>query len=451
MFRQLAANLLNGLRLATLRPATFIPSVGQLCGLLALGWCAAMVADWLLVEGAANVSPWGVSARAARSYWWLASVVGVLGICSALERRTHTFLPLAVALAAADLALWMARLGLSTLRLWFDDSTNAQLDEYAKWFFFTWQVAVFLRAWVVVLGGRARIALAVSMLYAGALFGALTLLPDYPIFEARNDAPSAQPINVENTYYRQAELLESAVSAINRGIPGHIDLNVVTFGGYGEEDVFIREVRQTSEILSGRFDSARRSVQLINNRASLTQQPLANAPNLAYVLGHFALRMDREEDILFLYMTSHGSESGEFAIELGELGLNSFRPEALRRILDESGIRWRVIVVSACYSGKFVEALASPSTLVISAAAQDKQSFGCAHENQWTYFGEAYIKEALGKTHSFKEAFELAQRAIAIREAREGKEPSLPQISVGSEIEIQLRHFEKQFEPVAEN
>jgi Peptidase C13 family len=173
---------------------------------------------------------------------------------------------------------------------------------------------------------------------------------------------------------------------------------------------------------------------------------LANTPNLTHILRQIGYRMQGDEDVLFLFMTSHGSEDGQFAIELGELGLNNLRPLELRQLLDESSIKWRVIVVSACYSGQFIESLASPTTLVITAAAKDKTSFGCAHENHWTYFGEAYFKDALTKTHSFVAAFEQAKLAIAAREQREGKDASEPQISLGSEIAPILVRFAAQFD-----
>ena len=56
-------------------------------------------------------------------------------------------------------------------------------------------------------------------------------------------------------------------------------------------------------------------------------------------------------------LTSHGSEDHEFYINQPPLPLDPLTPQRLRVALDASGIRWRVIVVSACYSGGYIEAL----------------------------------------------------------------------------------------------
>ena len=107
-------------------------------------------------------------------------------------------------------------------------------------------------------------------------------------------------------------------------------------------------------------------------------------------------------------------------------------------MLDESNVKWRVVIVSACYSGSFIDDLASPTTLVITAAASDRASFGCSNENEWTYFGRAYFEQALKQTGSLTSAFEIAKEIIAAREIVENKEASLPQLSLGDEIKTHL-------------
>ena len=43
--------------------------------------------------------------------------------------------------------------------------------------------------------------------------------------------------------------------------------------------------------------------------------------------------------------------------------------------------------------------------MVITAARADRTSFGCADENDFTYFGRAFFNEALPASGSFFEAF----------------------------------------------
>ena len=104
--------------------------------------------------------------------------------------------------------------------------------------------------------------------------------------------------------------------------------------------------------------------------------------------------MDRDEDILFLFLTSHGRPRPVLDRVL-PAPLADLTPAELRKMLDDAGIRNRVIVVSSCYSGSFVEALRDDDSLVITASAKDRNSFGCSNEADFTYFGKAFFDEAL--------------------------------------------------------
>jgi len=44
----------------------------------------------------------------------------------------------------------------------------------------------------------------------------------------------------------------------------------------------------------------------------------------------------------------------------------------LATALRESGIKWRVIVVSACHAGAFIHALQDDNTIILTAAAPDE-------------------------------------------------------------------------------
>jgi hypothetical protein len=148
--------------------------------------------------------------------------------------------------------------------------------------------------------------------------------------------------------------------------------------------------------------------------------------------------MDRDHDVLFVFLTSHGTHDHRFSLSFWPLALYDLTPTDLRTLLDDAGIQNRVVVVSACYSGGFVDALKDPHTLVITAAAADRSSFGCSNEADFTWFGRAYFDEALRKTRSFTEAFALAAPVIAQRERQEGFDPSEPQIAEGAAIAAPL-------------
>src|SRR5690606_23895545 len=111
-----------------------------------------------------------------------------------------------------------------------------------------------------------------------------------------------------------------------------------------------------------------------------------------------------EQDILFVYLTSHGSREHEFSLELEGLELPDLSAERLGEILRQVPATKKVIMVSACYSGGFIPHLEGPDTLVLTAARHDRRSFGCSDDSDMTYFGRAYFVDALPKASSFEGA-----------------------------------------------
>lgn len=432
----LLRNLVGGCRLALgLSRPRFVVSLTQLAALLALGWGFAFVADWRAVGGDASVSGWGVAADAARAYWWLAAVA----LIAQLSGAQAAFLRLAVACAAADPILWLAWLGANALMAQARGDWPTQ--DFIWWVTLAWQALIMLRAlWLMQSRARWR-APALAGLYAALLYVTVQHSPDESLLQPTVAAKRVAKLDVEGTYYAQSRLLDAALAGLAPGRPGVPDFYFVGFGAYANEAVFRREVVQVRDIVGRRFDSATRSLLLVNSRRTMRELPLANRSNLDYVLRSLGQRMEPDDDILFLFLTSHGREDGRLVVDFGELGLNDLEPRELRRILDETRIKWRVLVVSACFSGAFLPALESPRTLVITAAASDRSSFGCAHENTWTYFGEAFFRDALVAEQDMVAAFSTASRLIEERERQEGKEPSRPQISVGSEIGDQLARW----------
>ena len=248
----------------------------------------------------------------------------------------------------------------------------------------------------------------------------------------------------EDTLYNQSDVLERKLAAVTPGRSGVIDLFFIGVAGYGSQNVFMKEVNAVSEFFQQRFGAADKTIRLINNRKNPDVAPLASVTSLHAALKRVAAVMDKDEDLLFLFLTSHGSQDHHFSLDLWPIKFQELDPVRLRQLLDDSGIKYRVVVVSACYSGGFVDALRDENTLVITASAPDKNSFGCSNEAEWTYFGKAYFDEALRHTYSFVKAFELAKPVIADRERKEDFTPSEPQMALGRAIEPKLAQLEKQ-------
>ncbi len=248
----------------------------------------------------------------------------------------------------------------------------------------------------------------------------------------------------QETMELQPRLLASQLDAIAPQRPGVVDLYAITFAPYASQDVFMRESAVVADVMARRFDAQGRTLQLVNNRATETQLPWATPLNLQRAIERVAQRMDKQEDILFIHLTSHGGADGELAASARPMTVDSVTPQALRKWLDDAGIRNRVISISACFSGSWIAPLASDDTLVMTAADADHTSYGCGSKSTLTFFGQAMYDEQLRHTWSFEQAHAASRKLIDQRERAAGKDDgySNPQISVGSRIRERLKALE---------
>lgn len=266
-----------------------------------------------------------------------------------------------------------------------------------------------------------------------------------PIFQS----DPIQPTISEEAFYAQHTLLNDSLTSLLPERPAVRDWYFLGVAGYGEQDVFRAEIELTTEFVNEQFGMNGRSVNLINNPMTMQVLPVASKTSIDNALQAIGKKMNITEDVLFLSMTSHG---GDKVLEMSNppLELEDVDAKWLRQSLDKSGIKWRIIVVSACYSGSFIDDLASPTTLIITASAKDKDSFGCTNDAEWTYFGQAFFNESLPKYRRFAPAFEEAIVSIAKREKLMGFEPSEPQYVIGDEMKKMLPEFEKNLKPLTQ-
>ena len=132
------------------------------------------------------------------------------------------------------------------------------------------------------------------------------------------------------------------------------------------------------------------------------------------------------------------------AADFPPLDLDELSPQTLREMLDDAGIKWRIVIVSACYSGGYVEPLKDDYTLIMTASAADRTSFGCGTDSDATFFGEALFRQALHFEDSFIKAFDQARKTIAEREKKENMSPpSDPQLFVGAAMADKLPKLEE--------
>lgn len=240
--------------------------------------------------------------------------------------------------------------------------------------------------------------------------------------------------SVEAALNEHPERLQSMLKQLPEGNPNEIELYFVGIAGDGSQRVFEREVLSAQTLLNERFDLNARSALLINSFEASDDFPLATVDSIEKTLSTVAEKMNAEQDILFVYMTSHGSPDHEFYLNHNGMSLVDLPSHYFSQMIESLPVTHKVIGISACYSGGFIPSLEDKHHLVFSSAHKNNTSFGCSDDNDFTYFGRALFQEALMQTHSFRHAFHMAYEQVTEWETEQNFEPSKPQISAPEPI-----------------
>jgi hypothetical protein len=251
----------------------------------------------------------------------------------------------------------------------------------------------------------------------------------------------------EQVIYAQSGLLDRETGRLKPRTPGKVNLYAIVFAGDGSQNVFRNEAEYFDKLFSKRLGADGHVVVLENNPGSLTTRPLATWSNLENALDAVASKMDMKQDILLVYFTTHGSEDHTLLVDMDPLPLDQIGATDLPGILAEHPFKYKAVIVNACYSGGFIPPLKNADTMVITAARADRSSFGCGEQSELTWFGHAFLVNALNKTDDFRQAFKLASAQVAAWEKRDNYEPSDPQISAGDGIAAQLAKWRKGVKP----
>lgn len=451
ILNDLMSNYRAGLRLVSFRPcqaSDFKINADQLALLLLLDLSSTIVADYLSVAPNPEFDIYALPVYAFDQI----CLFGIFFLLSKISADASTFMRLGVMVYSVSPLL----IALNCLTDFPDNHPDIMSAETLPWFkpaVSLLIIGLLYRAFHVGCAGIKRHSLAGMLAVLIVSAASYDYYNDYKRFwypETKGQDSNGQDpyaayrnLDAEALMYRQPEILGNSLAKLSSAHRRKTDIYFVGFAGFASEDVFSKEVAYARRLFDERFDTQGHSINLINHLNTLESQPLATATNLGLTLKRIGEIMS-EEDILFLYLTSHGSQDHQLTVSFWPLALNNITPERLNAMLDQAGIKWRVIVVSSCYSGGFVDSLQGPATLVATAAAADKTSFGCGNGFDFTYFGEALFKEQLQHQTSFVTALRLAAVSIGERERRENIAASEPQLFVGADMENKLRQLERQ-------
>lgn len=125
------------------------------------------------------------------------------------------------------------------------------------------------------------------------------------------------------------------------------------------------------------------------------------------------------------YISSHGAPQGAI------FGSGLLSPGLLAGMLNSAcGQRPTIVIVSACFSGVFLQALSAPNRMVLTAARPDRTSFGCGAQNTYPYFDACFL-QVLPQAHDFLGLASAVQACVTVRETAEGlNPPSEPQVAI---------------------
>jgi hypothetical protein len=305
-------------------------------------------------------------------------------------------------------------------------------------------------------GARLRLLTRVIALWA-ALFIAKGLVPHTPVFAGpgfdasnanwweyaraaqaarreRNADPDIASARLQNL---QPALLQAAFARLAPQGKGVTDVYALAIAGWAEQDVFVKEVDGALAALERSLPISGRSLRLINNAETVEAVPLASRRNFAAAVQAVGQVMNKSEDVLLLFMTSHGNTGG-LGLQVPGGGAAVLSAQDVKASLDKEGIKNRVVIVSACFGGVFVPPLASEDSIVLTAADAQSTSFGCATGRDWTYFGDALFKQSLRPGTDFRRAFDHARILIRSWEAMDRLPPSNPQGHFGAALTAKL-------------
>jgi hypothetical protein len=135
-----------------------------------------------------------------------------------------------------------------------------------------------------------------------------------------------------------------------------------------------------------------------------------------------------------VFLTSHGNRQGLLLRD--DLDHErSLDPSTFGRMLDAGcGNAPTVAIVSGCYSGIFIGRVTeAPNRIILTAARDDRTSFGCGAEEHFTYFDDCLF-QSWSKSATFAALYRATDACVRAKENELGVVHSEPQASFGDQV-----------------
>ena len=433
----LGRNLAAGLRLALFLPvgrAAFRISVTQLVLVVVLSAAIDIDADWVRAAHEARFSLLGLHGEI--------FALGLLALASAtlaiLRRDGELYLALPIVVLASFPIVQIVHVLPDLPRTANSVTPEAKaLIEYAV---LAWMFIIAMRAvYVCTDPARSRRGLwaAAGGLLLIAPFWFAPLLGPLEPWWREIDASVADPGAIspasEAVLAAQQFMLDRALDQLEEERPGVSDLYFVAFAPDARRAGFIADVDAAQRTMDERWDTQGRSVVMLNSPATVAERPFASITHLRQVLLEIGDIIDADDDVVMVYVTGNSRADHTLTAVNPPLELAALSPQGLKQLFDAANIRWRVVVVSTCEAGAWIDALKDDETVVIASSAAGVRGADCAGSLRPGAFASAFFGEAMRRSDDLTAAFDAARRSSSTQHAAE------PVMSVGPAIAEQLK------------
>ena len=232
----------------------------------------------------------------------------------------------------------------------------------------------------------------------------------------------------ETRLYNQQQSVSQALLNIVDQDPSKIDMYFLGIAGDGRQEVFRRDVEFVNNLFDQQFGTQQRSLSLVNTRQVNVARPLATLKSIEQSLVALSEKMDPNQDVLFLFISGDASRDGELYLEQPGIALENISAAKLGALLAELPIQNKIVMVSSCFAGGFIQPLKDNGTMTIVASGKNKKIFNCGGVAEQSKFTHTYFKDYFSQSADFYQAFEGTRDSIAALEQQLGYAPSAPLI-----------------------
>ncbi len=420
-FASLGHNLAAGLRLALFMPVSrtaFRITPTQLVLLAIVSATIDIDADWVRAAREAQFSLLGLHSE----LFALGLLVLTSAVIAVMRRDGALLLALPVVILASFPAIQIA--GVIPDLPQAGPSVSDAARQFLADAFLVWVAALCVRAVFVCidpqLPRRKAWALGGGFLLVAPIWFPHLLGPLDPWWrEVDIQATGAGPVNPasEPALAAQQFLMDRALDGLEDEQPGVTDLYFVGFAPDARRSGFAVDVELAKRTMDEHWGTRGRSVLLVNSPTTVAQRPYATITNLRETLLEIGDIIDPDDDVVMVYLTGSAGRDHALAAINPPLELVPLSPVGLRQLFDTAGIRWRIVVVSTCYAGAWVDALKDANTVVIASSAAGIHADGCEGGVGTTAFGDAFFGKGMRNSDDIARAFDTAQTRLSARGA----------------------------------